>query len=281
MPLPSVFAYLDYRVYLRDWFDARKRLDADYSFSAFSRDAGCSKAALANVIGGARAPRAATLDAFAQAMELTPHERNYLGLLVELAGAPDLAQRRATMDKLLSTEQYRKLRLAETNGDADAFRFLEFWYIPAIRELAGIPGFKDDPEWIATTLTPNIRVTEAEAALETLFDLGFLVRDPDGAIQQRAIRFRTAPVGLQDAAIHFHREMIPTLMRSIETKERPNQHLLTTTVALDASMLPEAKARLDALIDELTSMAEDARAQEGKRIYQVGIQLLPISAELG
>jgi uncharacterized protein (TIGR02147 family) len=280
MALPEVFAYLDYQVFLRDWFDARKREDPDYSYAAFASAGGCSKAALANVIGGARAPRASTLDAFARAMELSPRERNYLGLLVELASAPDLAHRRDAMEKILSTEQYRQLRLAESVEDADVFRYLEFWYIPAIREMAGVPGFQADPEWIVDKLTPTIRPAEAASALETLFDLGFLERGESGEVVQREIRFRTAPTAFQKAAVHFHREVIPSLMRTIDTRRYEEQHLLTATITLDASMVPEVKARLNALVDQLIALTDDAPVQDGKRVYQVGLQLLPLSREL-
>lgn len=209
MSMPEVFAYLDYRTFLRDWLDARRRDDPAYSYATFARDGGCSKAALANVLGGARAPRAKTLDAFAQAMALTATERNYLGLLVDLAGAQDLEQRRAVMDRILSVEHYRKMRRAESETDADLFRYLKFWYIAPIREMARFPTFQPDPDWIAAHLIPPIRPSEATSALETLLDLGFLVHEEDGSLQPREIRFRTASDSSREAVLHYHREASP------------------------------------------------------------------------
>lgn len=280
MAAPTVFAYLDYRTFLRDWLDARKRTEPDYSYATFARAGGCSKAALANVLGGARAPRPATLDSFARAMGLSPAERNYLGLLTDLAIASDLEKRRATMEKILSVEQYQKMRRAESEADADMFRYLEFWYISAIREMAGLPGFRPDPEWIATAMVPPIRPAEASAALDTLFDLGFLVRDDDGTVTPRDIRFRTAPESAQDAVGHYHREVIPSLLRTIDTERSAEQHFLAATIVLDASMVPEVKARLNALLDQVLAMRNDTLVQDGRRVYQFGIQLLPVSQTL-
>lgn len=279
MSAPSVFAYLDYRAYLKDWFEARKRAEPAYSYAAFAKAAGCSKGTLANVIGGSRAPRPDTLDAFAAAMALRPPERTYLGLLVDLATAEDVTRRREVMETILTSERYHRLRLAESQPDEDVARYLEHWYIPVIREMAGLPGFREDPLWIAARLTPPIRPDQASQAVETLFELGFLERGQDGQVRQREIRFRTAPETMQNAAAHFHRVVIPSLLSSIDPTRGNAQHLLAGTVALDASVIPEVKARLNAALDQLLTMGDTA-VGDNRRVYQVAIQLLPVTDEL-
>ncbi|MEZ4322846.1 MAG: TIGR02147 family protein [Myxococcota bacterium] len=280
MNLPSVYSYLDFRAFLRDWFEARKRADPAYSHAGFARDAGCSKGTLANVVAGARTPRTDTLDAFARAMELGPSERNYLGLLVDFATANDLASRREALEKLLSSEQYRRLRFAESERDPDVFRYLEHWYVPAIREMAGSASFRPDPAWIAAVLQPRIRVEEAAHALETLLELGYLCREDDGRVTQREIRFRTAAETQQVAAAHFHREALPNLMRGLDTEQASEQHLVAMTLTLHPSMLPEVKARLNALVEQLATQADDPLPEAGRRVYQLAVQLLPLSDAL-
>lgn len=51
-------------------------------------------------------------------------------------------------------------------------------YLPAIRELVLSPSFREDPEWIASTLRPPIKPIEARQALDTLLELGLLQRTP-------------------------------------------------------------------------------------------------------
>ncbi|MCA9569436.1 MAG: helix-turn-helix domain-containing protein [Myxococcales bacterium] len=101
MDLPSVYVFLDYRVFLRTWFDACKRARPGYTYATFAAEAGCSRSALANVMSGARTPRPRTLDAFARAMGLGPGEREQLGLLVELAASRDVRHRRALLERVL------------------------------------------------------------------------------------------------------------------------------------------------------------------------------------
>ena len=40
--LPKVFTYLDHRLFLRDWFEAKKALNHGYSYRVFARRAGFS-----------------------------------------------------------------------------------------------------------------------------------------------------------------------------------------------------------------------------------------------
>ena len=281
--MTSVYAYLDYRAFLSDWIAQRRTTDPGYSYAAFSRAGGCSKASIANVLSGARSPRPDTLDAFARAMELNPSERNYLGLLVELDAAPSQRVRRDVMDRILSTERFRQVRRAEHEAVADVSRYFEHWYIPAIREMAALPGFQEDPFWIACTLRPQIRPEEAQAAIDTLLDLGFLLRGPHGELQVREVRFSTSPQeSTHGAAVaHVHREIVPGLLREMDTRNHAIQHLLAGTVCVAPSQLPEFRARMNALWEQLGTLGDDRSDDEPRRVYQLALQLLPLSDEVG
>lgn len=281
MNSPSVFSYIDYIAFLRDWFAARKSVEPSYSYGVFARSAGCSKAALANVINGSRSPRASTLDAFARAMELTAPERNYLGLLVELASAPDTATRLDVMKRLLAVDRYGQIRRAEATPSADIERYLAHWWIPAIREMAGLPGFRADPDWIAERMNPPITPTQAEEALTALFELDFLGRNKTGDVEVQQIRFATAERATGDAVARFHREEIPTLLAGLDVSHHAEQHVMTATITLDPAMVPEAKARLHAAVEQLATMGDAREPQSPGRVFQVAIQLLPVTTTFG
>lgn len=280
MSSPSVFAYLDFRAFLRDWLDARKLAEPGYSYAAFAAAGDCSKSTLANVISGTRSPRPETLDAFARAMGLSATERNYLGLLADLASATTIEERRGVLDRILSAERYQRVRIAESELDDDAFQFLEDWHIPAIHELVGMDGFREDPDWIAAILRPRIDPTRAREALELLLDLGFIRRDEDGRLEQQAIRFRTRQEAQPTAAARYHREVIPDLLSRLDTSKAAEQHLLAAILTLPPELLPEAKARLNKVLEQLVTLADDRPAKGPQRIYQFAIQLLPVSEDV-
>ena len=280
MATPSVYEYMDFRDFLRDWFSAKKRGDRSYSYSAFGRAGGCSRSALANVLGGTRTPRPATVDAFARAMSLSPPERNFLGLLVELDGARDLTQRSQAMARVLTTARNPQVRQVDKVPEAAASRYLEHWYIPAIQELAGLPGFKEDPVWIAANLYPPIEAEQARLALDTLFDLGFLKRDDGGRVVKGVVRLRSDSETFSLAVARFHRQVLPALMHNIDTERSAEQHLLSVTLTLPTSAIAEMKQKLNAMLEQMANMADDPMHEGPARVYQLSVQLLPVSAEL-
>lgn len=282
MSLPSVFAYLDHRAFLDDWFKAKKRQDPATSYSTFAAAAGCSRSALANVLGGVRLPRPQTLDAFARAMELTPSERNYLGLLVELEGAQEAGDRARVMDRILSSERYRQTDRLEARPEGAVSRFLASWVLPAIAELARLPGFRPDPAWIAKTLHPPIDEAEARRALDTLQDLGLLVIGADGAVTRHALRFETGSETATEAVAVFNRDVVSGLLRDLDTSLHASQHVLTSTVLLPTTSVPEVKARLNTLMGQIAGMGDDPAALAGPaRIFQISVQLVPLTREVG
>ncbi|MEN0064380.1 MAG: TIGR02147 family protein [Myxococcota bacterium] len=277
MPLPSIFNYLDYRAFLREWLQERKRQEPNYTYQDFADAGGCSKAAISNVLNGSRRPRIATIDAFALAMNLKPAERNYFGLLVDFSTARDVETRVEVLEAIVSGSRFQQLRLAERESDDVVFRYAEHWYVPAIRELASLPGFRDDPEWIAKKLCPSIEPKQAEHALNTLFELDFLRRRSDGRVEVREVRFRSEPETTKRAIAHFHRDAIPGLLRQMDPRRGEEQHVLAATMAIASGQVPEFKVRLNTLVGHLATMADDRQADGPYRIYQLAIQLLPVT----
>lgn len=280
MPTPSVYAYLDYRTFLRDWIDARRRVEPDYSYARFAKAAGCSKSAIANVLGGSRHPQPPTLDAFAQGMELRGSERHYLGLLVDLAKAPDLSTRTQIMGRILAIERFQQMRLAESGDDSDLGRYLSRWYLPVIREMATLPGCRADPTWIAEQLRPAITPEQAAAAVDELRALDLVVDRDDGTLEALQLRFRTEPEAHQDPVGHYHRDVVPTLLAQLDTSNAQEQHLVGVTLALPMELLPEAKARVNRLVDQLAGLADAPDASATRRVFQVCVQVLPVTAPL-
>lgn len=280
MDRPSVFSYIRFRDFLRDWLAHRKREDPAYSLMSFATEGGCSKAAIANVLSGARSPRPGTLDAFGRAMDLSPPERNYLGLLVELEGGRTLEERRQVMNRILSAEHYQQVRVVEGEQGQSMLRYVEHWYTPVIRELARLPGFVSDPAWIAAAVQPPITVQEAEAAVNTLLELEYLERRPDGTLVPTAVRVRTHDETLQKAAQHVFRTVIPRMLSELDVANASIQHLRTGTMSIAPSQMPEFKARLDAVIEQLATMADDQAEAGPRRVYQLAVQLMPVSDEI-
>lgn len=281
MAYPQVFSYIDHRAFLRDWFTARKAADPAYSYAVFAQEAGCSKAALPNAIGTSRRPRASTLDAFATAMALSPPERNYLGLLVELDSAKSAPERVAVMQRIVETPQHGRLRDADAEPGEAIDRYLEHWWIPAIREMASHPAFQPDPAWVAARLYPPITVQQAGDALDTLVELDFLRLEEEGPARVPDLRFGSATTTQRGAIGRFHRDQVSEMLCNLDANDHPIQQLSTATLTLDAESFRTLQLQLHAVVSKAAHLADAREPDASSRVYQLAVQLLPISEQLG
>src|SRR5262245_66266917 len=86
MVAPSIYCYLDYRAFLRDWFAAKQAADPRFSKRRFARLAGrSSPGLLTEVMEGKRQLTPPMIDVFARALDLGRSETEFFEALVLLA----------------------------------------------------------------------------------------------------------------------------------------------------------------------------------------------------
>ncbi len=270
---PDVHDYLDYRRFLADWFEARKKANPRFSYRVFARLAGQSSSSLLHhVIKGKRNLTPATVDAFAGAMKLRAREAELFALLVQLDQARTDEERNQVWEQLSATRRFRAARRVDGAG----FRYLSHWYYPAIRELALRPDFVDDPTWIASALRPRITEARARQALDALFELGLLVRQDDGTVAQAEASVVT-PHEVSGLAVHnYHRGMLQRASDAIDSFDPEVRHLGGVTVGVPAALVPRLKEELAAFLERVLNLCDES-TDPVDRVYQLNMQLFPLS----
>jgi len=270
---PDLFTYLDYRAFLRDWFAAKKSHNHRYSYRVFARQAGQrSPSLLHHVIKGKRNLTPANVEAFGTAMRLKSEERTFFTHLVALDQANDDDTRNRAWERIAATRGFREARAIE----GVSVEYLTHWYYPAIRELAYRADFRDEPAWIADTLRPTISVPKARRALAALKAMGLLildsgrVRPADGSL--------VTPHEVATLAVHnYHQGMLDRAREAISAFEPEERHLGGLTLAIPEDMVPRLKAEISAFEERILALC-DAEVERTERVYQLNLQLFPLSA---
>jgi len=280
-PRPQVYAYLDHRKYLADWFAWKKSTNKRFSHRMFARLAKQkSPSLLLLVTKGERNLSPTTTRQFAKAMALDADETRFFTMLVKLDAAQDSRERTALFEKIAASARFRAARRIE----GETFQYLSHWYIPAIREMASMPGFVPDPTWIARHMRPRITVAKARAALSTLHELGMVRVDDDGSVLLADGDFVT-PHEVAGLAVHnFHQGMLERAADSIEAFKSNDRHLGAVTVKIPLSRVPRLKQEVAAFLERVLDIAEsplgDLEALEAQRVVQVNAQLFPMTADI-
>lgn len=267
-----MFGYLDYRAFLRDFYNARKAGSRGFSYRSFSRKAALkSPNYLKLVIDGERNLSDDMAERFARACGLGDDEARYFVDLVAFNQAASLAERNKRYARLTGYQRYRaahKLDLAHA-------AYYSAWYMPAIRELAARADFRDDPAWIGEQLVPPISAPEAQRALQVLTDLGLLVRDATGKLRQADVLLSTGPEtrGVHIAA--YHRGMMARAMASIDLVPATERDISSLTVCLGGNGLRAFKERVQRFRRELLELS--ALEDDPEQVVQINFQLFPLS----
>jgi uncharacterized protein (TIGR02147 family) len=269
---PGVYAYLDYRAFLRDYYAAKKAASRAFSYRAFSKRAGVSSPNyLKLVIEGKRSLSPKMAERFAHACGLDADASRYFVHLVGFNQAKTSSERAQYYDKLAGFQSYRQAHKLEIAHAA----YYSDWYMPAIRELAASRLFREDPEWIADQLVPKITPLQARRALEVLCDLELLVRDGSGRLKQADALLSTGPEtrGLHIAA--FHRAMMQRAIESIDIVPAAERDISSLTLCLGRGGLKTLKERLQRFRRELLELS--ALEGDPEQVVQVNFQLFPLS----
>jgi uncharacterized protein (TIGR02147 family) len=272
-----VYDFLDYRAYLRAYYEAAKRVQRSFSFRSFSKLAGLrSPNFLKLVMEGERNLGTDSVPRFCTALGLEGDEAEFFVDLVAFNQAASLADKNRAFERISASRRFRAARRI----DGDLFAYLSHWYNPAIRELAGRADFSEDPRWIASKIRPRISPTEAAESMKLLLSLGLLVRDRESGRVLRGEPTLTTEHEVRSlGAAAFHRQMIERAAESMETVASELRDLAALTVCISPSTVAEVKQRIHQFREALTELCDSDPA--GEVVYQLNVQWFPLSLARG
>ena len=269
----QIFAYLDYRAYLRDYYQAKKAEGRGFSFRQFSRRAQLkSPNYLKLVMEGQRNLSPAMAERFGIACGLGDDKLAYFVDLVAFNQAKSSTERNACYARLTRHRRYRTVHAL----DLAHAEYYASWYMPAIRELAVRDDFRDDPEWIARTVLPPISRTEAARAMNTLLELGLLVRTEDGKVRQGEALVSTGPETIGLHVGNYHRAMMERAAESIDLVPSERRDISSLTLCLSESGYQSMKQRIQQFRRELLELSELEASP--RRVVQINFQMFPLSS---
>jgi uncharacterized protein (TIGR02147 family) len=267
----DVFAYLDYRAFLRDYYlDKKDR--RGLSYRGFSRRAGLrSPNYLKLVIDGDRNLSDEMAARFAKAVGLEADAALYFVELVRFNQAKSSAERNASYSRLTGFRRYQRAQPLELRHAA----YHSTWYLPAIRELAARSDFVADPQWIARKLLPAITPTQAAAGLETLLSLGLLVKDELGGVVQGEALVSTGPETRGLHIRNYHRMMMERAICAMDEIAAAERDISSLTLCLGPEGLARLKERIVRFRRELLELS--TLEDDPEQVVQVNFQLFPLS----
>ena len=272
--MSTIYDYLEYREYLADWFVAKKEANPRFSHRLFSRKMSQrSPSFLKDIIDGRRNITTDQQEDFCRVLGLTQAQGVYFIDLIILDQSKDDEERKRSFERLAASRRVQGARRVE----GDSYRYLSNWFCPAIRELALIPGFVADPEWIINRLSPKIKKAQAREALDILQSLNMITIEDDRSVTVQDGTVATAHQ-ISGIAVHnYHKQMLNLSIEAIDRFPSIHRHLVGVTVNVPNSLLPRLKEEINEFAARICDIC-DSSADVSEEALQVNLHFYPLSA---
>jgi uncharacterized protein (TIGR02147 family) len=278
--MTNIFRYNDYRKFLADYYEEKKRTVQYFSYMNFSRKAGfTSKSFVFNVIKGRKNLSRASVVKLCRLLQLGKTEAAYFENLVYFNQAKNFSERdfyyrqlnaiHHTTSEASSAKQLRK----------DQYEFYSNWYQVVVRSLIDLYPSVKDPRDLAAMLYPAITQKQAQKSIELLLRLGLIKRQADGSYKVSS-KMLTTGKDIQSLAVQrFHLECMDLAANAL--RELPGGKRNISGITLGISQ--EAFAKIEQVIiscqEEILDIAE--KDKKSDRVFQLNFQFFPVSRVKG
>jgi uncharacterized protein (TIGR02147 family) len=279
---PVVFKFLDYREFLRDWFQYKKMQQPGFSCTVFARITGMkSHAFFGMVISGKRNLTHKSIRAFAKALALKPNEYNYFEKLVLFNQATSVTDRNFYFEQLRHAELSSRSSQQLVEKLQNASSLLRHWYTVAIFEMTKCADFRADKEWLSSALKNRVTPLQAQDAWNELVAAKLLVKDvKTGHWIQNTGLIDIDPARLDFVIQNFHLEMLRRSSDAIQNEPLEDRELSSLTLAVTEEDWRTLRGEIKEFRKRLNR--EYSREEsKSNRVIAVNMQLLCLTEKTG
>jgi uncharacterized protein (TIGR02147 family) len=268
--MPSIFEYLDYRLFLLDFYEARKKKHSYFSYRYMSGKIGLDAGYLVKILQGKLHIPEKYIDALCSLCRFSEKENAFFRTLINFNKAKSENQIKIHFEKLLSFKSPGKQRIEKFQ-----YEYFRKWYYAAIRSLVGITRFSDDYESLSRMLTPAVSSRDVKKAIALLEKLKLIVKDESGCYTLSNAFVTTGESWRSLAIKDFQRETIRLAAESLDRHNKKERDISTATIAINKKDLFELKTKIADLRDSILKLAENS--DDPDSVFQLNVQLYPLA----
>lgn len=279
--MPDLSEYMDYRLFLADFYLAKKRLTRmsirPYSYAIFSAAADIKSPNYLKMI--IEAKRNLSLDMvskFAKACAFNKAQTDEFRLLVIFNQSEDPADRNYALKQLSEYRVEQKLKQGQL--DRKVFEKVPNWIGWIIYALVDQEGVSFESAQLKDLLRGKASESEINDALENLIKSGELVRDIE---TQKIVKGKPteAPEEIPAALVRkLQMQLMYLGLESLYQDTATEREFGSLTLSLTEKEFEDIKFKLRQLRKSLHKENAIARMNtKGERVYQLNLQLFPVS----
>lgn len=274
--MDTLFAYTDYRLYLRDWFEEKKLSNKHFSLRMLAERSGFkARDYLLRVMRGDRNLSLDGAEKLSAFFRFSEKQAEYFKSLVQFNQAPNTLEKERSWKRLSEIQKYgahQKLR-------HDQFEYYSSWYHSALRSLLPVMDCRDDWDEVARMLDPPITAKQARDSVVLLLKLGLLQREGKGryTVAQPALSSGDEVASL--ALAGFHKSTMDLAKRSIDRHPATCRDVSGVTMSISRGGFDRIKSEIRAFRKKIMAIASEDSQED--MVYQLNLHLIPLTKRRG
>ena len=267
--MPDIFTYLEYRDYLRDAYEERRKLQPFFSYRFIGNKVGMDSSYLTRLFQKKIHLGEDLVGRMASVFGLAAESLEYFQSLVAFNKARSEAQARVFHEQLMRLRGvgYRVMQ-------EDEQEYFSNWIHVALRSLLDYMPFDGDYEALGAALSPPVSADEAKQAVFLLERLG-LARRTDHGYEILDTHLHSGDNWVSEAIRTFQKTTMELASRSLDTVPASHRDISTMTMNIDASSLEDLRIMVREFQENVAKLVESAQVSD--RVYHMNIQIFPLS----
>jgi uncharacterized protein (TIGR02147 family) len=268
--MKSVKQYFEYRDFLKDFFEDRKRETSFFSYRYMGMRVFIDASHLVKIFQKQRHIGNKSIEVLINFCNLKGTDAEYFAALVHFNKSKSDRDCKLYYEKLLALKGINAHKI-----EKDQYEFYTKWYYSAIFTLLDFYPFKGNYKELAAKLSPPITEGNARRAIALLKKHGMIKRKPD---RTYCLTNKIITCGEECGSIAvkaFQEETIRLAGESFHRHPKEKRNISTVTITISEKNLGRINDTIRAFRETLLKYAHEETRPD--RVYQLNIQLFPLT----
>lgn len=268
--MESIFSFFDYREYLHQVYESRKRENPLYSYRVMGNGMGIDASYLAKVMGKSLHLGPKQIPTAQNYLKLSGAQAEYFALLVQFCKAKQASTAQALYERLSAIRPIAYRSLA-----AEQYEVFRSWVHPALRSLLGFTRFTGSHRELGALLEPAVASATVKDSLRLLAHTGLIQQDASGDYHPTHPHMGTNSLQRNLAAREFQRQASQLQSEALERFPPAERDISTLTVAADSQALADIREIIRNCRRAIQKRVDECPSPE--RVYQINLAVFPFS----
>jgi uncharacterized protein (TIGR02147 family) len=268
--MKPVKQYLEYRDYLKDYYEEKKQANPYFSYRYMGRRVSIDASHLVKILQKQRHIGNKSIETFIDFCALSDSDAEYFETLVRFNKSRSDRDCKNLYERLLSLAGVKSLTL-----EKGQYEYYTKWYYSAILTLLDFYEFNGDYKALGAKLSPPISGVEAKKAVALLLKLGLIAKGPRGSYKLTNKIVSTGEQCRSIAVKAYQEETIRLAAESLYRHPREKRNISTVTITIAESDLDDINDIIKRFRSTLLKFAHDK--QKPDSVYQLNVQLFPLT----